>query len=146
MGALTHNGLALSHDEVRHLEKVYGFSKGYDKALVEEMRLSYEASLARHAEAIQTYRDWKKSPHPRTPGYMKEPGKPPQEPDYEGAVKLSKAGAFRNLMRFAETDGLRVMAVLAPFLETEQDPLQLVAYLLGEAGFDTAGLEEFYKD
>jgi hypothetical protein len=146
LGGQTHNGLALSTGEIRGLEKLYGFTDEYYEDMKAELKLSYEQSLVRHTESIAAYDAWRKSPFPRTPRYLTEPGKPPKEPDYEGAVKLSKAGAFRNLMRFAEKDGLRVMAVLAKYMEDEKDPLELIAHLLAEAGFDTAGLEEFYED
>jgi hypothetical protein len=50
--------------------------------------------------------------------------------------ELMRAGAFRNLMRFVQRDGLRVMALLGKFLEEDEDPVQLVARALVADGYD----------
>ena len=52
---------------------------------------------------------------------------------------LMLAGAVRNLKRWAENDGLRVMAVLGQHLEPGEDPVELVQRGLRALGFDVRG-------
>ncbi len=47
-----------------------------------------------------------------------------------------QAGADRNVTRYAERDGLRVIAWLAKYVEPGQDPLKMLVQLVSEAGFD----------
>ena len=56
--------------------------------------------------------------------------------------KLCQTVADRNMMRLVEIDGLRVMGLLAKFLEKGEDPVQLVARSLSEMGFDVPLEEE----
>lgn len=52
----------------------------------------------------------------------------------EESDPLMKAGMFRNLTRDVEVDGVRLMSVLAPYLEKDQDPVKLLIQVLVEAG------------
>ena len=54
---------------------------------------------------------------------------------------LVEAGNRRNMMRRCERDGLRIMGLLARYLEPGEDPVQLVAQGLSEMGMDVE-LEE----
>lgn len=49
---------------------------------------------------------------------------------------LENDGAVRNLFRHIESDGLRLMAFLSKYLEREEDPVQMIAMALSDAGFD----------
>jgi len=60
------------------------------------------------------------------------------------AGRFHCAGSYRNLMRYVEQDGLRVMAFLGKFLEKDEDPVQLVAKGLAALGFD-APIEDEYE-
>lgn len=53
---------------------------------------------------------------------------------------LFEAGSRRDLYRLLRRDGLRVMAILCRFLERDEDPVQLVAHALVEAGYDAGSL------
>lgn len=49
---------------------------------------------------------------------------------------LIDAGMWRDVVRSTQHDGMRVMAVLARFLEPKQDPVKLILQLMAEAGYD----------
>jgi len=59
------------------------------------------------------------------------------------ASELMFAGAVRNLMRHAEADGMRLIALMAQWLSEGQDPVKLLVSLADEAGLDTRGLGEW---
>lgn len=50
------------------------------------------------------------------------------------AAELMLAGSVRNLFRHAETDGMRVMALMAQWLKKGQDPVKLLVFLASQAG------------
>jgi hypothetical protein len=50
------------------------------------------------------------------------------------AAELMLAGTVRNLMRHAESDGMRLMAVLAKWLKKGQDPVKLLVFLADQSG------------
>ena len=54
----------------------------------------------------------------------------------EAGNPLHQAGDFRNLMRHASHDGLRLVAYMARHMERGQDPVRFLGQLLLEAGFD----------
>ena len=65
----------------------------------------------------------------------------------EAGVRLFlSTGTDRNLSRYAEVHAMRVLAFLARFLEPGQDPVQLVAQLCSDAGYDVPELCEFESD
>ncbi len=49
---------------------------------------------------------------------------------------LTAAGNTRNMYRFAERDGLRVMAFLSRYCEHGEDPVRVVAEGLASLGYD----------
>ena len=50
--------------------------------------------------------------------------------------ELQRVGSQRNMMRLAERDGLRIMAMLARHVEDNEDPVRLVAEGLAALGLD----------
>ncbi len=62
--------------------------------------------------------------------------------DTRNLAPLDAAGVTRNLFRYAQADGLRVMAFLSKYLEQGQDPVRLQQELMVEAGFDVQLEEE----
>lgn len=54
-----------------------------------------------------------------------------------GGEAMVRAGDIRNLLRETRTDGLRLMAYLAHFLQKGEDPVVLVHNLCQQAGYDT---------
>ncbi len=53
---------------------------------------------------------------------------------------LTQEGNLRNMFRLVERDGLRVTALMAQYLERDQDPVDLLIHLLNNSGYDTTGL------
>lgn len=51
-------------------------------------------------------------------------------------LPIMQAGADRNAVRHAETDGLRLVAYLARFVPAGSDPVKTLVQALAEAGFD----------
>lgn len=85
--AYRYEGVALTHDQINRLKKVYGFTKSDDNL-------------------------------------------------------LTQAGDFRNLTRYVQEDGIRVMAFLSRYLEPGEDPVKLTQRLCIDAGFDVPDYEE----
>ncbi len=72
----------------------------------------FEDAMAAHARALKAHEKWQ-DPQP-----------------------LMQAGADRNAVRYAEVDGLRMIAWLARYVEPGKDPLQTLVQLAVEAGLD----------
>lgn len=125
-GDLMHEGVAISTDEKRALERLYGFVP--EKPNV-------------------------KPPAPTAPKREEFPAGYPGTREYDDAVRrfeqrlaawqkwedprdFMQAGANINLMRRAEVDGLRLVAWLAKFTEPGADPLKAVVQLAYEADWD----------
>jgi len=49
---------------------------------------------------------------------------------------LEKAGAERNILRHAEADGMRLVAWIARYTESGQDPLKVLVQLACASGLD----------
>lgn len=58
---------------------------------------------------------------------------------------LTQAGDQRNLMRYVQADGMRVMAFLARYLEPGEDPVRVVQDLFMQTGFDVPDFDWDYK-
>lgn len=128
-----------TRDQHRALTRFYG---------VDEQQFRAEVSAARenHARLVAAARDvWDATP-PNYGGRRLKDGKELKdpstisEPDYAGLERLLRAGAYRNVYRAVERDGLRLMAVLARFLESGEDPVKLVLTLLHDAGYDVTDI------
>lgn len=63
------------------------------------------------------------------------------DPDIQ---RLHEAGDNRNVFRYTNHDGLRVMALLSKYLEPNEDPVTFIAQALADAGFDVDG--SLFKD
>lgn len=99
---------------------------------------------------------------PEGPG--KRPPKPVRQPDPEGALPhqkrdadeafmkkvaawerwedpqaLMQAGADRNMVRHATSDGLRLVAWIAKFVPEGEDPVKTLIQLASQAGWDVSG-------
>lgn len=59
-----------------------------------------------------------------------------------GRTALENAGDIRNLMRYADIDGLRVMAFLSRYLEPGEDPVRLLQNALSDAGYDVSDMPD----
>jgi hypothetical protein len=122
LGTHHYGAVSLTMDEFRNLRKLYGIQqeKPVERPPAPEApkredfdaKWKYQDALRDHQNALQRHNNWD-SPH-----------------------HLMQAGADINAFRHASADGLRVVAWLARFLETNEDPLKLVVQLASEAGYD----------
>lgn len=122
LGGETLRDVALSHDQMNAVRRLYGFvperpnqrpepptpPKPTDFGMVWE----FERARRDHELAMQRHASW------------------------EDPIGLMQAGSDRNAFRHAEADGLRIVAWLAAFVERGGDPLKLVVQLAMDAGFD----------
>lgn len=116
----TYKGNALSSDEFRAVKKLYGFQKekpGVKPSPPKAPELKdfkssweYEDAMIRHRNAIS---------HP-----------------WQDPQSFMQAGADRNVMREAETDGLRLLAWIAKYVPKGEDPLKSLIQAVTEAGWD----------
>jgi len=60
----------------------------------------------------------------------------PEEDRGKLGSELIQAGTFRNMIRYAQMDGLRLVAFLSRFCKPGKDPLSLIKVLMSEAGYD----------
>lgn len=61
--------------------------------------------------------------------------------DLNESNEMMKAGATRNLLRYAKKDGLRMIAVFAKHLESGRDPVKELICLMSDAGWDISDSE-----
>jgi hypothetical protein len=119
-----YKGLALSRDEFKAVNKLYGLKpepqnkKPPPPPAPEPADFpepwKYNAALQKHEEAIKHHQNW-------------------QDPQ-----ALLQAGADRNALRAAESDGLRLLAWFAKFVPAGEDPLAHLIQITSEAGLDIA--------
>lgn len=117
-----HSGLAVTHDEHRALQRLYGYTaeptNERPPAPVapkrEDFADGYEHghAMREHERAVRVHAEWK---DPR---------------------EFYQAGADRGLMRHAEADGLRMVAWFARFIPPGEDPLKYLVQLTVERGWD----------
>lgn len=60
----------------------------------------------------------------------------PEKKEREDLQRLMQAGADRNALRHAESDGLRLLAWLAKYVPAGEDPLKHLVQLASDAGWD----------
>lgn len=115
-------GIALTRDEFRAINKLYGFvpEKPNKKPpppappIREDFDMSwkYERALEDHKRAMTAHAAWE-DPRP-----------------------VMQAGADYNAVRAAKADGLRLLAWLAKYVPTGEDPLISLIQLASDAGWD----------
>lgn len=122
LGGIRHGGVALSQDEFKAVQRLYGFVPEGPNAKPpppaapqrEAFRTAYdyEAAVGRYKDALKAHANWKD----------------PQA--------FMQAGADVNALRHAEADGLRLLAWLARHLQTGDDPVQVLVQMAIDAGWD----------
>jgi hypothetical protein len=135
----SHNGVAFSKDQERFLGAFYGFDLVVDEQVaietLETVQIKYEKETVEFETQHKLYTQDRQT-------YQKQYGvmapKKPVKPNQVSSLLLLKAGSRRNLFRYVERDGLRLMAFLAQYLEPNQDPVKLLAQLCIDAGFDVS--------
>jgi hypothetical protein len=115
-------GVALSRDEFTAIKKLYGFKPEKPNKKppppVPPVREDFDApykfedAVRKHEAALKAHERWE-DPRP-----------------------LMQAGADRNAIRDAECDGLRLLAWLAKFVPTGEDPLKTLVRATADAGWD----------
>lgn len=138
LGGKRVEGVAFSVDQYRALERHYG----YDMKKAREGAVAYaEEADKRELEAHEAF-----MADPDIPSRDKR-GKRAPKPSLTSVDQFMVAGAERNMFRAVQEDGMRVMAFIAKYLETGQDPVKMLAQLMLEAGFDMADHAEWaYED
>lgn len=121
-GARVFGSLALTVDEFRAIQKLYRFvpegSHEKPEAPVAPLRSDFDADWKyrdaeeKHKRAMLAWDLW------------------------EDPRGLLQAGADRNAIRHAESDGLRIIAWLAKYVPTGEDPLKHVIQFASQAGLD----------
>lgn len=123
LGARHFGGVAVTDDELRAIQKLYGFVKEPPNKKPDPPEpprresfgsewWKYDEAVRQHERALQYLENWK-DPQP-----------------------LMQAGADKNAMRHAEADGLRVIAWLAKYLQPGEDPLKYVVQMATGLGLD----------
>lgn len=122
LGGLRMGAVALSKDEQRALRKLYGVTKEPPNQKPPPppapnpddfpSQFAFNRAVENHREALRQHEAWV-DPQP-----------------------LYQAGADRNMMRAMETDGLRMVAWIARYLEPGADPVRLLVQLAIDAGCD----------
>ncbi len=138
LGGQTFDGVTFTTDQIRALERFYGFDfkQAGDEAEAHAQE-AHEAAL----EAHQAFMD-----DPDVIYWKKEEKEPPTAPDVKSIRNFIVAGSYRNMMRAVKEDGLRVMGFLARFLEKGQDPVKLLVQLMSESGFDVSDCEWAFEE
>lgn len=116
------NGVAFSKTEFQNLNKLYGFTKEppnkkppppeEPKREDFDVEYKYQDAVRQHKLAMERHAKWE-DPRP-----------------------LYQAGADRNMLRYAEADGLRMIGFMAKFCETGEDPMKALVRMAIDAGYD----------
>lgn len=134
------NGVHFSTDESRYLYALYGYDitrkpKSYPEIpphpgpepTLQDFRWNYTEHSAAHLEWIAAWKAWNAA----------------QPENVDGVHHFEMTGAKLHCTRFAQRDGLRIMGMIAKFVEPGEDPVKFIAELLQDAGCDlTTGWED----
>lgn len=122
LGGARFGSIALTRDEFKAIQKLYGFTEEPPTMPPEppqlpvlgdfNTRYEYDEALREHERAAQRHASW------------------------SDTRELLQAGADRNAMRHAEADGLRLVAWLAKFVPRGEDPLKHLVQIVCDAGLD----------
>ena len=123
LGGHRFGSIALTTDQLRHIQKLYGYvdekpNKKPDAPIApcrEDFQFSWE-----YDHAFKDYERFKE-----------------MHDKWEDPKAFLQAGADRNAIRNAESDGLRIIAWLAKYIPAGEDPLKhLIQLLSNDIGFD----------
>jgi hypothetical protein len=122
LGGQRHAGVTLSNDEMRAVNRLYGYKKEQPNVRppppVAPVRSDfqsaweYDAAVRKHKTAMEAHANW------------------------EDPMQFMQAGADRNAFKHAEADGLRLVGWLAKHLQPNEDPLRVLVQLAMDAGWD----------
>lgn len=130
-GGHSNAGVEFTADQVQRFKNFYGFDRQHTAKVVEMMRVAHEELLAKNEKLraeLSEKKDWESKNKLRDI--------PAPKPFDASIVRLFEAGDTRNVFRYVERDGMRVMAFLSEFLEYGEDPVKLVAKMVMQMGYD----------
>lgn len=122
LGGKRYSGVTLSVDELRAVNRLYGYKPEKPRTRPSPPTAPERAKFASQHEFDDATRKYKIA----TDAHAR----------WEDPAPFAQAGADRNAMRYAEADGLRLLAWLAPHLAPGEDPLCLLVRLAVDAGWD----------
>lgn len=124
--------LTLSRTELEALKRIYGYveeppqERPPPPVFVEPAADAWPSDRRRAEEAYQmAMKDWE---------------------SWTSAHPLTQAGADRNCVREAKTDGLRLMAWLAKFVPAGTDPLKTLIQIVSQVGWDVESEDLAWAD
>lgn len=119
---LTSGPVAMTRDEFAAVKKLYGFKQEKPnekpppppapKREDFDAPWKYQDAVSKHEQALKNHAKWE-DPRP-----------------------FMQAGADRNAMRYAEADGLRLLAWLAKYIPAGEDPLKHLVQAAVDTGWD----------
>ncbi len=120
--------VTLTGDETNALNKLYGFkhekpNKQPPKPVFKEAEITPEMNQF----AVRRAQDDAKKAHEAAVEQWK---------NWTDPQPLYQAGADRNVARYAEHDGMRLIAWLAKHVPAGEDPLKVLVQLAADAGWD----------
>ena len=121
-GGMVYQGVHWSRDEVKRLRKLYGYKverpneKPAPPLAPKRSEFSYDSdyrsAMRQHEIELENHKTW------------------------TDPVELMQAGADHNMTRYAEHDGLRIVAWLSRYTEPGEDPMKALIRLLMDSGID----------
>ena len=123
LGGTAYSGVTLTPDQHKAVLKLYGYDPHQTELAIADNRSAYMAEVASRKVENAKLPLWKQ--------------KPPFEAfDEKGQRAFLEAGSSRDMLRAASDDGLRVVALLARYMEPGEDPVDTVARLMVAVGWD----------
>jgi len=122
LGAQTFGALALTRDEMRAINELYGLRPEPPTKKPAPPVPPKEEDFGRTWEYRDAQQDYERQLR--------------DQQNWKDPRELLQAGADRNAIRHAELDGLRIVAWLAKHTPAGEDPLKQVIQLACQAGWD----------
>jgi hypothetical protein len=121
-GGQSYGGVTLSRDEMRAVNRLYGYKKEQPAAKPPPPVAPVRADFAKPYEFNDVLREHERAlkAHER----------------WEDPSQFLQAGADRGAFKHAEADGLRLAGWLAKHLQPGEDPLRALVRLAVDAGWD----------
>lgn len=121
-GGMAYQGVHWTRDEVKQLRRLYKYEveRPNEKPAPPiapnrsdfNSEWDYRSAVSRYEDELRNHSKW-------------------QDP-----IALLQAGADRNMARYAEHDGLRIVAWLSRYAEPGEDPMKVLIRLLMDSGID----------
>lgn len=123
---VTVGDVAITRGKLRHMERLYGFD--LDAAAQDAAKKSQEKYVAAIARYEQEKAKAKATGLDRLV--------PPKRTEPSEVASFQLGGDTRDLLRYAEADGMRMVALIAAYLEPGEDPVRRLAKMLMDQGYD----------